>query len=77
VRAAKRESFSHSPQKTRFQRASGNGRKQKEKVAKSSAKCDSRRTFALNRAIKLFLTEITRQNHLDETDAGRCAEKAT
>ncbi len=29
---------------------------------------------SLHRAIKLFLTEISRQNHLDETDASRCAD---
>ena len=29
---------------------------------------------SLHRAIKLFLTEISRQNHLDEADAGRCAD---
>jgi phosphate:Na+ symporter len=28
----------------------------------------------LHRAIKLFLTEISRQNHLTETDADRCAD---
>jgi phosphate:Na+ symporter len=29
---------------------------------------------SLHRAIKLFLIEISRQNHLDETDARRCAD---
>jgi phosphate:Na+ symporter len=29
---------------------------------------------SLHRAIKLFLTEISRQDHLDETDARRCAD---